>query len=131
MNVNPEPNKALVPVIGSRRGKPGRPCKGDLGIMGPAKDGHSSGTDHQKTQSRSGVQPSASVQFTVVPIGPRLLDLHSSAVYLGLSKWTIRDLEAAGLLPRVRIPGPNHKDLNRLLFDKTDLDRLIDSWKAT
>jgi excisionase family DNA binding protein len=63
------------------------------------------------------------------PITPRLLDLPTAAAYLGLSKWTIRDLEAAGTLPRVRVPLPNGGELRRVLFDKADLDRLVAAWK--
>jgi hypothetical protein len=60
---------------------------------------------------------------------PRLLDLDAAATYLGLSPWTIRDLEAAGVLPRVRVPLPGGRELRKLLFDKADLDRLIEGWK--
>ncbi len=65
----------------------------------------------------------------IAPIHPRLLDLHGTATYLGISEWTIRDLESAGVLPRVRLPLPNHKELRKILFDVQDLDRLIDTWK--
>jgi hypothetical protein len=60
---------------------------------------------------------------------PRLLDLDGTAAYLGVSPWTVRDLEAAGVLPRVRVPLPNGGELRMLLFDKTDLDKLIQNWK--
>ncbi|HSF31073.1 MAG TPA: hypothetical protein VLK82_11470 [Candidatus Tectomicrobia bacterium] len=53
----------------------------------------------------------------------------AAAAYLGMSPWTIRDLEAAGVLPRVRVPLPDGRELRKLLFDKADLDRLIDAWK--
>lgn len=65
----------------------------------------------------------------VCPVSPRLLDLPSAATYLGLSPWTIRDLEAAGVLARVRVPLPNGGELRKLLFDRVDLDRLITVWK--
>jgi hypothetical protein len=57
------------------------------------------------------------------------LDLNGTATYLGLSPWTVRELEAAGSLHRVRIPLPQHGELRKLLFDRMDLDRLIESWK--
>ena len=63
------------------------------------------------------------------PITPRLLDLSAAALYLSVSAWTVRDLEAAGVLPRVRIPLPDRGELRRVLFDKDDLDRLIAVWK--
>lgn len=66
---------------------------------------------------------------TVTPIAPRLLDLDAAATYLGVSPWTVRDLEAAGVLKRVRVPLPGGRELRKLLFDKADLDRLIEAWK--
>jgi hypothetical protein len=46
-----------------------------------------------------------------------------------VSVWTVRDLETAGMLPRVRIPLPNGGELRKLLFDRADLDRLVETWK--
>jgi len=63
------------------------------------------------------------------PITARLLDLPTAALYLGVSPWTVRDLDAAGVLPRVRVPLPGRGELRRVLFDKEDLDRLIAAWK--
>ncbi len=62
-------------------------------------------------------------------LAPRLLDLPATAAYLGLSGWSVRDLEAAGILRRVRVPLPNGGELRKLLFDREDLDRLIAAWK--
>jgi len=59
----------------------------------------------------------------------RLLDLGQTAHYLGLSLWTVRDLEAAGILKRVRIPTPTG-ELRKLLFDIRDLDELVNRWKV-
>ncbi|HSB78103.1 MAG TPA: hypothetical protein VLM91_04900 [Candidatus Methylomirabilis sp.] len=59
---------------------------------------------------------------------PRLLDLEATAAYLGVSPWTVRDLEAAGILHRVRVPLPNG-ELRKLLFDREDLDHLVMLWK--
>jgi len=61
---------------------------------------------------------------------PRLLDLGATAAYLGVSPWTVRDLETAGTLKRVRVPLPDGGELRKLLFDRQDLDRLIETWKA-
>ena len=65
---------------------------------------------------------------TVAAVPPRLLDLDATAAYLGVSPWTVRDLEAGGILHRVRVPLPNG-ELRKLLFDREDLDRLITGWK--
>jgi len=62
-------------------------------------------------------------------IDPRLLDVAHAARYLSVSPWTIRSPEWAGILPRVRIPLAVGRDLRKLLFDRADLDRLIEGWK--
>jgi excisionase family DNA binding protein len=52
----------------------------------------------------------------------RLFALPEAAAYLGLSPWTVRSLQWKGKLPRV--------DLGRkLLFDRADLDALIERQK--
>jgi hypothetical protein len=93
--------------------KPGRPKKVNSGYgVGPAEG---NGCEERKWPPRT--------------LPPRLLDLHAAATYLGVSPWTIRDLEAAGVLPRVRVPLPGGRELRKLLFDKADLDQLIKAWK--
>jgi hypothetical protein len=57
------------------------------------------------------------------------LDVAQAARYLSVSPWTIRTLEWAGTLPRVRIRLADGHDLRKLLFDRADLDRLIELWK--
>ena len=105
------------------------------GIFGKPEHGDNMGTASplsQERQARRGdddEKNGAQVQTTVVPLSPRLLDLPTAAAYLGLSPWTVRDLEAAGSLARVRIPLPNAGELRKLLFDRVDLDRLIEAWK--
>jgi hypothetical protein len=42
-----------------------------------------------------------------------------------VSQWVIRDLVAAGRLPRVRLPLDDARDVRRLLIDVRDLDQLI------
>jgi hypothetical protein len=65
---------------------------------------------------------------SVASVPPRLLDLDATAAYLGLSPWTVRELESRGILHRVRVPLPTG-ELRKLLFDREDLDRLIEGWK--
>jgi len=67
---------------------------------------------------------------TVRSIPPRLLDLKATAAYLGVSPWTVRDLEFGGVLRRVNIPLGSRKELRKLLFDRQDLDRLVETWKG-
>ena len=82
-------------------------------------------------------RPASAFQAPLVPLSARLLDLPTAAAYLGVSLWAIRDLEAAGTLSRVRVPLPPDRrgrrrggELRKLLYDRADLDRLIDRWKA-
>lgn len=103
----------------ARRPRPGR----------PPKSRHVSGTSPVQSGEKTGGNGSALAWHTVAPIPPRLLDLEGTAAYLGVSQWTVRDLEAAGSLHRVRIPLANGGELRKLLFDREDLDRLVELWK--
>lgn len=59
-----------------------------------------------------------------VAVTPRLLNIKQAAAYLGVAVWTIRDLEWRGELPSIRNLG------KRLLFDVSDLDRLVEQKKG-
>ncbi len=109
------------------KGKPGRPRKS---LPGPHL-GHSTGTaTHEPRDSRVD-QGGALATLAVAPVAPRLLDLHAGAAYLCVSQWTLRDLEHSGIVPRVRVPLKNNGELRKLLFDRTELDRLVETWKDT
>jgi excisionase family DNA binding protein len=58
---------------------------------------------------------------------PRLLGIEAAARYLGVSPWTVRDLVAAGQLKPVRLSLPSGKAVRRLLFDRLQLDLLVES----
>ena len=60
----------------------------------------------------------------------RLFDVDRAAASLSVSPWTVRDLEAAGTIKRVRVPLSGGRELRKLLFDKADLDALIETWKT-
>ena len=111
-------DKPLAAARERLRRKPGRPRK--------VNSGHVPGTPPAKGGVNGGSLGGA---LAVRAIVPRLLSLDATAAYLGISPWTVRDLEAAGVLPRVRIPLPNNGELRKLLFDREDLDRLIEGWK--
>lgn len=96
------------------RGRPGRPR---------AADDQSSAPGPRPVVTRTSI---AAVAETWLP---RLLDVEGAAAYLSVSTWTIRDLESAGELRRVRLPLTG-RDVRRLLFDRADLDRLVDRAKA-
>lgn len=103
--------------------KPGRPKK-FAATAAPAATETSSGRD---LPHRLQACPA---QAAVGTIPPRLLDLKAAAAYLAVSSWTVRDLEASGILQRVNIPVSAQKDLRKVLFDRQDLDRLVEAWKA-
>ena len=52
----------------------------------------------------------------------RLLSQSAAAAYLGISKWTLRDLVFRGEIPCVRIK-------RRILVDRQDLDAFLDRSK--
>lgn len=95
--------------------RPGRPRK-----AAPAADKESSASRQSPLFTRP---PGPDVPETC-PVS-RLLDVNAAAAYLSVSPWTIRDLEAVGELSRVRLP-LGRSEVRRLLFDRRDLDRLID-----
>lgn len=106
------------PLNPPRRGRPRK-----------VESGHSLGTVAPPGLDRTPSNGSALASHAVVPLSPRLLDLHGAALYLGVSEWTVRDLEAGGMLKRVRLPLPNGGEVRKLLFAVEDLDRLVDNSK--
>ena len=111
------------------RGKPGRPGKAGLGGGAQAWEAsvlsrRASGYLEEQSVTR---RPLDAVPVNVP--APRLLDVAGAARYLAVSPWTVRELEAAGILRRVRVPLPNGGELRKVLFDRADLDRLVDGWK--
>lgn len=116
----------------ARLGRPGRPRKH------PAP-GHDTGITPSEPRAKTGADWRPLASQATAPLA-RLLDVEAAAVYLGISPWTVRDLHAAGRLPRVRLPAgqpkrrkgrlPSARDeLRRLLFDRGDLDRLVEAGK--
>jgi hypothetical protein len=89
------------------RGKPGRPRK------------HPAAPDREQTAG------------AVPPRSPRLLDLPAAAEYLSVSVWAIRDMESSGALRRVQLPGVGGTLIRKVLFDRADLDRLVDNSKTS
>ena len=82
----------------------------------------------------SGCAPSAKAGLgSEMPEVPaRLLDVTATAAYLGdVCTDTVRGLVAQGTLVPVRLPSSRRpgESSRRLLFDRADLDALIDRWK--
>jgi hypothetical protein len=103
------------------RRKPGRPKK--------ERSASITGEAHPGTPRNNNSNSGAVAYEAVGHIPPRLLDLKAAAAYLGVSPWTVRDLEANGTIRRISIPLGAGRDLRKLLFDRQDLDQLVDSWK--
>ncbi len=98
--------------------------------------GHNAGTATAGSRANSGPEIGALALQAVAPLAPRLLDLAGAAAYMAVSPWTIRQWEAEGALPRVRIPLPitNKRrggECRKLLFDRADLDQLIERSKES
>jgi len=91
---------------------------GDIPGMPPTQPSENNARDDKRALARPAGGPWG-----------RLLGLDDAAHYLGVSTWTVRELEWAGVLPRVRIPLGNGKELRKILFDRQDLDRLVEAWK--
>jgi hypothetical protein len=64
------------------------------------------------------------------PATARLVDLKAAAGYVGVSTWTIRGWLADGVLARVKLPRPGGGEMDRLLVDVADLDRLVAEGKG-
>ncbi len=103
----------------ARRPRPGRPRKAENAGTLPG----TSPADASWARS-----PGCALDLNTTSPLVRLLDLRTAAAYLGVSPWTVRDLEANGTLSRVRIPAKG-KNVRKLLFDRQDLDKVIEAWK--
>jgi hypothetical protein len=64
----------------------------------------------------------------VTPLLPRP-DLHAASTHLGIRERKLRELAGRGILPRVRIPMGADGEIRKLLLDRLDRDRLIETWK--
>ena len=64
---------------------------------------------------------------------PQLIDLKELVALLNVKYWTARDLAITGAIPVVKLPSSRAKDgtVRRILVDRRDVVRLIDSWKET
>jgi hypothetical protein len=100
-----------------RLGRPGRPRKAQVNQGGAPLSG-----PPVTRLGDTGVP-------AVCPPEARLLDVEGAAAYLAISSWTLRDLHAAGRLPRVRLALAGDRECRRLLFDVHDLDQLIEASK--
>lgn len=95
------------------RGRPGRPRHGD-------KPGDRSKGPRQVPVRSTLIEPSGS-PLDGATSGPRLLGREQAATYLGVGTDTIDRLRLRGELQPVALCG-----LRRVLFDRLDLDRLIE-----
>jgi hypothetical protein len=125
-----------VDLPSARRPRPGRPRK--------AETGHVPGTSPLQGAEKAKAIGSTLASQAIAPeegrkprwstlaraaVVPRLLSLEQAALYLGVSPRTVRDLETAGTLKLVRVPLPSGGELRKLLFDRIELDHLIEAWK--
>ena len=109
------------------RGRPRKPANGTT-------DRHNVGTANAGSRVNSGPNGGVQASIAAAPLAPRLLDLPGAALYLTMGTWAVREMVNLGVLPRVRIAMPNTKkrhggEVRKLLFDRADLDQLIERSK--
>lgn len=109
--------------------------------------GHSTGTARAETGVDRGPERRPTAQRAVVPAWPRLLSVELAAAYVGLNVEILREYVRSGRLAPIRPPRPDtarshgyrsgssrrtvaNDTVRRLLFDRADLDAMVDSWKA-
>jgi len=104
------------------RGRPGRPR------TKPSGDNPGDSREPQRTQVRvPPARPAARTQDSpsCAPPGPRLLTRQQAADYLNLSSDMLDRLTQQGELPRVQLVLGN-RDVRKVLYDRADLDRLVE-----
>ena len=122
-HVTPSP-LPLAAAAERLRGRPGRPTRGTPGAQAPAAPRVNGGPEGGPQDKESG-RPT--------PLNERrLLDVAGAAAYLSIAADTVRELDASGVLAaaRVRLPAPGGRVLNRVLFDRAELDRLVVGWRG-
>jgi excisionase family DNA binding protein len=129
-----EPRSRVNGLEGRRSRLTGRAIGPVRSVVALNGHGHSAGTGAAQVQAVAAVssptqdressehRPAPRRWTPPAPLAARLLTLRQTADYLGLSTWTVRELQWKGRLPRVALS-------RKLLFDRADVDRLIDASK--
>jgi hypothetical protein len=101
------PSDGSLPLAAAqvRLGKPGRPRKALADLA------------------------AAAAQRAAPAGGARLLGVHATAGYLGIGPRMVHEMRASGRLRPVRLPLAGDREVRKLLFDRADLDRLIEASK--
>ena len=125
MTTNP-PELPLAAARVRLAGKRGRPPRYGPPSPKPAKvkPGHTPGIADAESGMDSGRAERAPATYAVVP---RLLNVPDAARYLGVFPRSIRTLYHSGRLAAIRLPGGDGGDMRRLLFDRHDLDALVEA----
>jgi len=92
--------------------------------------GDNPGDSHEPARTQMRVPPARPAARTqdspsCAPPGPRLLTRHQAANYLNLSSDMLDRLTQKGELPRVQLLIGN-RNIRKVLYDRADLDRLIE-----
>ena len=114
-----EPDALLLADASRRPDGPGRT---------PCGDNPGDSREPQRTQVRvPPARPSARTQDSPssAPPGPRLLTRQQAADYLNLSSDVLDRLTQQGELPRVQLLLGN-RNVRKVLYDRADLDRLVE-----
>jgi hypothetical protein len=111
------------------RKRPGRPRNQARPVAGQAS-GHVASPPLARANERTVAVVWLKRGDEWTPATARLLGLTAAAAYVGMSTWTLRGWLADGVLHRVRLPRPGGGEIERLLIDVADLDRLVAEGKA-
>ena len=108
--------------------------------MSTTRDGHTPGTAQPQAPAEQGAQRCQQDLQSFAHGWPRLLDAETAARYLSVSKWCLIELMNAGDITPIRIRRPRTARamktkpvgdvMRRRLFDRLDLDALVDRWRA-
>lgn len=130
----PPPLPPLAAASLRLRGRPGRPRK-DGGP--PPREGRgvpNPGPPLAPATRAEIHNPVAESVAVLAPLQPRLLALEAAAGYLGVSIYVAKEVAVAA---RVSIPAaPDRRGrradgrLRRLLYDREELDRLVETWRV-
>jgi hypothetical protein len=88
------------------------------------------GTQRRRTTEQQQPRQASAV---VVAITPRLLRREQAAAYLGISVPTLDAFRLRGEVTPVPVPAVHHagETLRIPLYDRVDLDAVIERWKTT
>src|SRR5262245_65833446 len=100
-----------------------------MATVTPPQLGHSLG--HSAPESPAGPRRSRRAADAPSPALPAVCGVRRVCAALGVSRWTLYRLEAAGALTRVRYDRPDGRPVRRTLYDEASVRRLVESGRSS